>query len=83
VLIYTYVEQLEKAELKKYPQEFSAVHSVYERFLGVLCTNLTHLAALMTPLVHAELNKDNIKEENNSLEMAPALGTWNPAHHIC
>ncbi|KAJ7301030.1 Suf-domain-containing protein [Mycena albidolilacea] len=82
VLTYAYVEQLEKSELKKDQQNFSTVHDVYERFLGVLHSNLMRLAALVAPPISAEPNKNDIKEENNSLLTVPGLGAQSPAHQI-
>lgn len=58
------------------------MHGVYERFLGVLRTNLARLAALAAPPAPAEPNKDDVKEENSSLEAAPGLGAQSPAHQV-
>ncbi|KAJ7710760.1 hypothetical protein B0H17DRAFT_1123872 [Mycena rosella] len=44
-LTYAYAEVLEKAELKKDQRDFSEVHSLYERFFGVLRANLVRLSA--------------------------------------
>ncbi|KAJ7983053.1 Suf-domain-containing protein [Mycena polygramma] len=48
-LTYAYVELLEKAELKKDQRDFTEIHSVYERFFGVLRANLARLAASAHP----------------------------------
>ncbi|KAF7342718.1 mRNA 3'-end-processing protein RNA14 [Mycena sanguinolenta] len=72
VLTYAYAEQLEKAELKKDRRDFSAVHSVYERFFSVLRENLSRLTALAAlPAVSV----DEAKKENGSQEtISPAYG---------
>ena len=64
-LTYAYTEQLEKAELKKDLRDFSAVHSVYERFFSVLRANLARLTALAAP---PEVSAEDTKEENGSQE---------------
>ncbi|KAF7313321.1 CFIA complex component [Mycena chlorophos] len=44
-LTYAYAEQLELAELKKHSEQrdFAEIHTVYERFFGLLRTELTRL----------------------------------------
>ncbi|KAJ7153699.1 hypothetical protein C8R46DRAFT_1227997 [Mycena filopes] len=41
-LTYAYAEALEEAQLDTGTRDFSAIHRVYERFLGVLRDQLTH-----------------------------------------
>ncbi|KAJ7633778.1 Suf-domain-containing protein [Mycena polygramma] len=49
LLTYAYVELLEKAELKKDQRDYNEIHSVYERFLGVLRANLARIADAAYP----------------------------------
>ncbi|KAJ6544221.1 hypothetical protein B0H19DRAFT_1076360 [Mycena capillaripes] len=48
-LTYAYAESLEKAELKKDQRDFTEVHSLYERFFGVLRPSLARLAEAVAP----------------------------------
>ncbi|KAJ6507234.1 hypothetical protein C8R47DRAFT_966772 [Mycena vitilis] len=48
-LTYAYAEVLEKTEVKKDRPDFAKIHSVYERFFGVLRANLARLEAVSYP----------------------------------
>ncbi|KAF7331026.1 mRNA 3'-end-processing protein RNA14 [Mycena venus] len=79
-LTYAYAEMLERAELKKDQRDFSEVHSLYERFFGVLRVKLARLTEAAAPSKPAaddapvdEANKDENKEDNNTtVEAVPA-----------
>ncbi|KAJ7197027.1 Suf-domain-containing protein [Mycena pura] len=69
-LTYAYVEQLERAELKKDQRDFSEVHTVYERFFGVLRANLARLteaaaAAVAPPVVGTDVTADDPNADSN------------------
>ncbi|KAK6985207.1 mRNA 3'-end-processing protein RNA14 [Favolaschia claudopus] len=69
VLTYAYVELLEKTELKKDQRDFSAVHSVYERFIGGLRAHLARLTELAAQLdATGKASTEEPKDENGSLE---------------
>ncbi|KAJ7715278.1 hypothetical protein B0H16DRAFT_1806147 [Mycena metata] len=53
-LTYAYAELLEKSQLTKGHCDFTEIHSVYERFFGVLCVELARLTAVASePAVEA------------------------------
>ncbi|KAJ6463707.1 Suf-domain-containing protein [Mycena vitilis] len=58
LLTYAYVELLEKAELKKDQHDYNEIHSVYERFLGVLRAHLARIGAAATYPPGPEANAD-------------------------
>ncbi|KAJ7476939.1 Suf-domain-containing protein [Mycena galericulata] len=78
-LTYAYAEYLEKAELKKDQRDYSEVHAVYERFFGVLRTNLARLseeaaasAPALVPPSETPVIEEPSLEANGSSETAPA-----------
>ncbi|KAJ7083098.1 Suf-domain-containing protein [Mycena belliarum] len=65
-LTYAYAEILEKAELKKDQRDFTEVHTVYDRFIGVLRANLVRLSAAASEATTAEATTDANGAENSS-----------------
>ncbi|KAJ7764395.1 hypothetical protein B0H16DRAFT_1661727 [Mycena metata] len=45
-LTYAYAELLEKSQLTKDHRDFTEIHSIYERFFGVLCVELARLTVM-------------------------------------
>ncbi|KAJ7801935.1 hypothetical protein B0H14DRAFT_3489077 [Mycena olivaceomarginata] len=81
-LTYACVEMLERAELEKEQRDFSEVHTVYERFFGVLRVKLARLREAVAPA--DEANKDENKKDNITTVKEVSATTGPPglvAHH--
>ncbi|KAJ7786784.1 Suf-domain-containing protein [Mycena olivaceomarginata] len=81
-LTYACVEMLERAELEKEQRDFSEVHTVYERFFGVLRVKLARLGEAVAPA--DEANKDENKKDNITTVKEVSVTTAPPglvAHH--
>ncbi|KAJ7855761.1 Suf-domain-containing protein [Mycena olivaceomarginata] len=81
-LTYACVEMLERAELEKDRRDFSEVHTVYERFFGVLRVKLARLREAVAPA--DEANKDENKKDIITTVKEVSATTGPPglvAHH--
>ncbi|KAJ7764369.1 hypothetical protein B0H16DRAFT_1799897 [Mycena metata] len=82
-LTYAYAELLEKSQLTKDHRDFTEIHSVYERFFGVLCVELARASPLWRrPCRSADPpTQEELAERKKNQEELPELkkqysNTW-------
>ncbi|KAF7288478.1 CFIA complex component [Mycena chlorophos] len=73
-LTYAYAEQLELAEIKKHSEQrnFTQIHTVYERFFGLLRRELTRLKQAVDAALAATIARDDPLRDVNGSANGPA-----------